>query len=452
MKLSFLILGLKGTDASEPDQRVSTPVLGDEQKVWQFRIEDTVYEAHVQDVTFEWYLFFREYKSYCDNLGGGFQLPTPTNENEQAAVTKLRESTSTDFYLGISSQQVDGGEVTDHWWNLYTSKKIKFSNWEDGSDESEHYDEPTHVQMSRGGEWYSTNDFSLQGEIVCLRECKGDDECQISPGTSTDTFCTAGSCEDGLYCDNHISSMVASLSFSPNPHSERKSDGYCNACGESPTFCADRYFWSVDNYLDCERVCNGNADPIDFITVDQDEDNTPDIVNYAHDILESGCDRGNKPNGDKKPCTGPLGGIKRKLKKIVSKMVSIYSNNRAHVFCGFGKHRWWYKYGVDLNNQPYNYGTHFAMPYEVESGYDINADNFAVDGCSGFQKVLDVLHDWGLEYTRGCNGYWDDTKKAKWFTAYWPKMVRILQNNVNSKLTYAGNDGVFGNCEFDSGF
>ena len=64
-------------------------------------------------------------------------------------------------------------------------------------------------------------------------------------------------------------------------------------------------------------------------------------------------------------------------------------NNRAHVFCGFGKDRWRYKYGTDLDNQSYNYGTHFAMPYQIPPGHDINADNFAVDGCSGFQKVLD---------------------------------------------------------------
>ena len=45
---------------------------------WQFEVEDIVYEALYDPVR----LGFWETKAYCDDLGGGWQLPTPTNYAE----------------------------------------------------------------------------------------------------------------------------------------------------------------------------------------------------------------------------------------------------------------------------------------------------------------------------------------------------------------------------------
>ena len=47
-------------------------------KQWQFEIEGTVYEALVDPIR----LGFWETKAHCDDLGAGWQLPTPTNAAE----------------------------------------------------------------------------------------------------------------------------------------------------------------------------------------------------------------------------------------------------------------------------------------------------------------------------------------------------------------------------------
>ena len=47
-------------------------------KQWQFEIESIVYEALVDPIR----LGFWETKAHCDNLGDGWQLPTPTNTAE----------------------------------------------------------------------------------------------------------------------------------------------------------------------------------------------------------------------------------------------------------------------------------------------------------------------------------------------------------------------------------
>ena len=45
---------------------------------WQFEVDDIVYEALYDPVR----LGFWETKAYCDDLGGGWQMPTPTNHAE----------------------------------------------------------------------------------------------------------------------------------------------------------------------------------------------------------------------------------------------------------------------------------------------------------------------------------------------------------------------------------
>ena len=78
---------------------------------------------HVDNVPTYW-----ERKAYCDNLGGGYQLPAPTNAQENQAIQQLLIAGDV-IYLGFSRQTEENGEVHDDWFNLYTGEALGYNNW-----------------------------------------------------------------------------------------------------------------------------------------------------------------------------------------------------------------------------------------------------------------------------------------------------------------------------------
>ena len=108
------------------------------------------------DDFYEWHeirlkMNFWETKNYCDSLGGGFRLPTPTNLREDRMILRqMNAFRRGNFFLGIAQEiedgrneagendldgvfegewplsvQYDGGD----WYNIYTGEKITYSRW-----------------------------------------------------------------------------------------------------------------------------------------------------------------------------------------------------------------------------------------------------------------------------------------------------------------------------------
>ena len=123
LSTSFLLVGANGRcsytdggcDDSGPLRR--SPSTRTAQQ-WQFKVEDTVYEALYDPIR----LGYWETKAYCDDLGGGWQLPTPTNYAENVAASKINSN----IYLGIAQQRVEGGAINKKWYNIYTGKVISY--------------------------------------------------------------------------------------------------------------------------------------------------------------------------------------------------------------------------------------------------------------------------------------------------------------------------------------
>ena len=110
----------------------------------------------------------------------------------------------------------------------------------------------------------------------------------------------------------------------------------------------------------------------------------------------------------------------------------------------------------------------------VRDNFDVNLwiDGGVYDGCAAFQKILDgmlnsqlpclcqvnflkyfsVIYAWGVQYDRGCNGKWDDTKKNSWFKRYWRNAFRKITDSVKTKLGQGNGQGVFEQCHFSAGF
>ena len=97
---------------------------GENKHTFQYDIAGTVYEAYYTDDQYS----FWESKEHCDHMGGGWGLPTPTNSNENQAAFKLAEGRG-NIYMGIAQQQVEDGDVSSTWFNLYTGEAIGYTNW-----------------------------------------------------------------------------------------------------------------------------------------------------------------------------------------------------------------------------------------------------------------------------------------------------------------------------------
>ena len=75
-----------------------------------------VYEGHQMDFGKAEPTFWQQ-KTYCDGLGGGFQMPTPTNEvenqvaHELVKVAYMADST----FIGIAQQLEKNGEIFEDW-------------------------------------------------------------------------------------------------------------------------------------------------------------------------------------------------------------------------------------------------------------------------------------------------------------------------------------------------
>ena len=101
---------------------------------------------------------------------------------------------------------------------------------------------------------------------------------------------------------------------------------------------------SYDNYLHCEKQCNGLESPTWFLTQNERGEvipapkpfldkyslrDTPDpqILNYASDILYRGCDRYR--------CKGPIDKILKGLKKNIFMLAKRFRENSRSFRCGF---------------------------------------------------------------------------------------------------------------------
>ena len=81
-----------------------------------FQVDGTTYEGHyIKPANYgRVEPKFWQHKAYCDGLGGGFQMPTPTNAHQnQVAHEVALVAGST--YIGIAQQKEDNGEILDDW-------------------------------------------------------------------------------------------------------------------------------------------------------------------------------------------------------------------------------------------------------------------------------------------------------------------------------------------------
>ena len=263
-------------------------------QTWQTeepRDNNSVYEWHELRVKLNYW----ETKYYCDSLGGGYRLPTPTNEVEDAIISAAQWRRGT-FFIGIAQEieevtnefgvneldgvfegewplevQYEGGD----WYNIYTGEKITFSRWfgQDAGgqpDNGHHKGNEHYAVMSKYeyGQWFDTDiDGDTLGiddreTTMCMRKCTDNSECTVdsdlflyttttdfvtSTWTTTTTTqnisnkCEAGSletsltCADGYYCDNAIidEGIFNTITLS----------GTCKMCPESSeSFCKSQYF------------------------------------------------------------------------------------------------------------------------------------------------------------------------------------------------------------------
>lgn len=100
---------------------------------FQFNIDGTVYEGHYVAEKKD----FWATKEYCDEKGGGWQLPTPTNSQENQAAFKVAQHRG-NIYLGISQYQNEDAEVSSQWFNLYTGAQTTYTKWMRGQPNNFH--------------------------------------------------------------------------------------------------------------------------------------------------------------------------------------------------------------------------------------------------------------------------------------------------------------------------
>ena len=74
---------------------------------------------------------FWETKEYCDDLGDGWQLPTPTNSKENKAALKIAKKIG-NIYLGVSQYRNQFVNISEEWFNVYTEEEADYSNWMKG--------------------------------------------------------------------------------------------------------------------------------------------------------------------------------------------------------------------------------------------------------------------------------------------------------------------------------
>ena len=103
---------------------LATTALAD---TFQFNIHGTVYEGYYSSDMMNYW----ETKAHCDAMGGGWQLPTPTNSNENWAAFKIAQGRGS-IYIGISQYQNEDADKTSTWFNVYTGAATGYTNWRTG--------------------------------------------------------------------------------------------------------------------------------------------------------------------------------------------------------------------------------------------------------------------------------------------------------------------------------
>ena len=91
---------------------------------FQFNIDGTVYEGHKSSLR----LSYWETKKHCDDMGGGWQLPTPTNSQENRATFEIAKKAG-NIYLGISQYASENAGLSAKWYNVYEQSPIRYSSW-----------------------------------------------------------------------------------------------------------------------------------------------------------------------------------------------------------------------------------------------------------------------------------------------------------------------------------
>ena len=91
---------------------------------FQFNIANIVYEGRYEIVKRD----FWATKEHCDSLGGGWQMPTPTNANENLAAFKIAQGRG-NIFIGIAQHQNQDAELSSDWFNVYTEAKTTYTNW-----------------------------------------------------------------------------------------------------------------------------------------------------------------------------------------------------------------------------------------------------------------------------------------------------------------------------------
>ena len=94
---------------------------------FQFNIHGTVYEGYYSSELKNYW----ETKAHCDAMGGGWQLPTPTNSHENQAAFKIAQGRG-NIYLGIAQHENEDADVSSTWFNLYTGEATSYTNWHRG--------------------------------------------------------------------------------------------------------------------------------------------------------------------------------------------------------------------------------------------------------------------------------------------------------------------------------
>ena len=290
MKIEALLVGFTCAKSAYEAWEVTD---GIRHQTWQTeepRDNNTVYEWHERQVK----MSFWESKYYCDSLGGGFRLPTPTNKVEDGIISNAQWRRGS-FFIGIAQEieegtnefgeneldgvfegewpltvQYDGGD----WFNIYTGEKITYSRWSGqkygGQPDNGHQKGNEHYAVMSTydyGEWFDTDIDGEDNETtMCMRKCTGNPECTVdrdeflytttteyitSTYTTTTTTpnisneCEVGRqlgglekhlmCAEGYYCDNAI--------VDEGVHDTISKLGTCKICPESPNdFCKRQYF------------------------------------------------------------------------------------------------------------------------------------------------------------------------------------------------------------------
>ena len=82
----------------------------------RFQVDGTTYEGHYIRPANAGRVVpkFWQQKAYCDGLGGGFQMPTPTNEHQNQVAHEVAKVATT-TYIGIAQQREEDGDILEDW-------------------------------------------------------------------------------------------------------------------------------------------------------------------------------------------------------------------------------------------------------------------------------------------------------------------------------------------------